>query len=65
MNRPADWTWTAPDGSELRVMALPDRKALYAVLIDAEGMRCVARTLGDREAAALVKWLDAATGSAS
>lgn len=53
-----DWTWTSPDGSELRVMRLPDRKAVYVVLVDEDGMRCVARTLGDREAVALTAWLD-------
>jgi hypothetical protein len=65
MSRPTDWTWTAPNGSELRVMQLPDRRALYIVLVDAEGMRCVARTLGDREATLLVGWLDAVTGAKS
>jgi len=57
-----DWVWTAPDGAELRVMQLPDRKSLYVVLTDNDGMRCVARTLGDREATALVTWLDNAVG---
>jgi hypothetical protein len=65
MSRSAEWSWTAPDGSELRIMMLPDRKSLYAVLVDEEGMRQVAKTMGDREATALVKWLDMVIGDKS
>lgn len=43
-------------------MQLPERKALYLVITDQDGMRCVARTLGDREATALVSWLDESLG---
>lgn len=59
------WVWLAPGGAELRVMQLPDRKALYLVITDDDGMRCVARTLGDREATALVSWLDSVLGGQS
>lgn len=58
----SEWSFTSPDGGELRVMRLPERKALYLVLTDDDGMTCVARTLGDREATALVRWLDSITG---
>lgn len=57
-----DWSWAAPDGAELRIMQLPDRKALYLVLIADGEMTCVARTMGDREATALVTWLDTTVG---
>lgn len=60
----ADWSYQFQD-SELRIMALPDRKSLYLVLVDADGLHCVARTIGDREAAALVAWLDSALGRVS
>lgn len=59
---PSEWAYVLPNGDELRVMRLPDRKALYLILIDGDGMHAVARTLGDREVTALVAWLDAATG---
>lgn len=54
-----DWSWTDPTAGELRIMRLPDRKAVYLVLVDEDGLQCVARTLGDREAVALASWLDA------
>ena len=61
-----DWTWTAPDGSELRLMQLPDRQNLQLVLLnDDDGMQQVARTHSDRAAAKLAAWLDAMLGSAS
>jgi hypothetical protein len=60
-----DWSWTTAKGYELRIMQLPSRRSLYLVLIDSEGMRCVARTLGDREATALVAWLDDAVRGGS
>jgi hypothetical protein len=59
----ADWSFTNAAGVELRVMALPDRKSLYLVLVDDDGLHCVAKSMGDREAAALVAWLDAALGA--
>ena len=52
------WSWTAPNGSELRILQLPDRQKAYIVLVDEFGMTSVARTMGDREAEALAKWLD-------
>ena len=60
MSGAGEWSWLVPDVGELRIMRLPDRKAVYVVLVDDDGMRCVARTLGDREATALTTWLDAA-----
>lgn len=54
----SDWSFTNVAGVELRIMRLPDRKALYLVLVDDDGLTCVARTLGDREATALVGFLD-------
>lgn len=59
----AEWSFTGSDGTELRVMRLPDRKALYLILTDEDGMHCVARTLGDREATALVSFLDSLTAA--
>lgn len=59
----SEWGFTTPDGAELRVMRLPDRKSLYLVLTDDDGMHCLARTLGDREATALVSWLDGVTNA--
>ena len=57
-----EWSY-AIGGTELRVMRLPDRNNLYLILVDEEtGMHAVARTLGDREAVALVAFLDRATG---
>jgi hypothetical protein len=58
---PVEWSFVA-NGVELRIMMLPERRNLYLVMIDSEGMRAVARTLGDREAAALVSWLSGVTG---
>lgn len=57
-NPQKEWSWLGAGGSELRVMQLPDRKALYLVLNNDDGMHCVARTTGDREAAVLAAWLD-------
>jgi len=57
---PTEWSFTAGD-TELRIMRLPDRRAWYLVLVDADGMHAVARSLGDREAAALVTWLESVT----
>lgn len=57
-----EWSWTAPDGTELRLMHLPDRNNLQLVLVDDDGMRQIARTLHDRVAVALAVWLDAVTG---
>jgi len=65
MKTPINRTWTSPAGGELRLMTLPDRKADYLVLVDSDGMRCLARTLGEREAALLAEWLDAVTGTTS
>jgi hypothetical protein len=65
MKSPMSRTWTAPVGlelSELRLMSLPGRKHAYLVLVDADGMRCVARTMGEREATLLASWLDAVSG---
>lgn len=53
-----EWSFTNAAGVELRIMRLPDRQNLYLILTDDDGMRCVARTLGDREATALVAFLD-------
>jgi hypothetical protein len=53
-----DWSWTTADGTELRIMQLPDRRNSYIVLTDAHGMTAIARTMGDREAEALATWLD-------
>lgn len=46
-------------------MRLPDRNNLYLVLVDDDGMHCVARTLGDREAVALTGFLDSITSPQS
>jgi hypothetical protein len=59
-----EWSYTAA-GVELRVMRLPDRNNLYLVLVDDDGMHCVARTLGDREATALAGFLDSITSPQS
>ncbi|MGH3966405.1 MAG: hypothetical protein ACRDZO_27975 [Egibacteraceae bacterium] len=58
-----EWSWTAPDGTELRLMRLPDRQNLQLVLVDDDGMHQIARTLNDRAATALAAWLDEAIGS--
>lgn len=60
-----DWTWTAPDGSELRLMQLPERQNLQLVLVDDDGMQQVARTHGDRAATKLAAWLDSMLGQGS
>ncbi len=59
-----EWSWTAPDGTELRLMHLPvPGFNLQLVLVDDDGMRQLARTLNDRAAVALAVWLDAVTGA--
>ena len=60
-----DWTWTAPDGSELRLMQLPERDNLQLVLVDDDGMQQLARTRNDRAAERLAAWLDAMLGGGS
>jgi hypothetical protein len=59
-----EWSYTVA-GVELRIMRLPDRNNLYLVLVDDDGMHCVARTLGDREATALAGFLDSITSPQS
>lgn len=59
-----EWSYTVGD-TELRMMRLPDRQNLYLVLVDGDGMHCVARTLGDREATALAGFLDGITSPQS
>jgi hypothetical protein len=59
-----EWSYTSA-GTELRIMRLPDRNNLYLVLVDDDGMHCVARTLGDREAVALTGFLDSITSPQS
>jgi len=60
-----EWTWPAPDGTELRLMRLPDRQNLQLVLVDDDGMHQIARTLSDRAATELASWLDAVIGVGS
>lgn len=57
-----EWTWSAPDGTELRLTRLPDRQNLQLVLVDDDGVYQIARTLNDRAATALAGWLDAVLG---
>lgn len=58
-----EWAWTAPDGSELRLMQLPDRQNLQLVLVDDDGMHQLARTQSDRAATRLALWLDSMIGA--
>lgn len=58
MSRRAEWLWEA-DGEEVRIMALPDRKAVYLVMVDDDGMAQVARFLDDAAARRFAAWLDA------
>jgi hypothetical protein len=52
-----EWVW-GDDALEVRIMALPDRKAPYLVVTDDTGMRQVARFLDDQAAVEFARWLD-------
>jgi hypothetical protein len=52
-----EWVW-GDDHREVRIMALPDRKAPYLVVTDDLGMRQVARFLDDQAAVEFATWLD-------
>jgi hypothetical protein len=63
MSRRAEWSWgDATDTTEVRIMALPDRKASYLVMHTDDGMHQIARFLDDRAAEEFAAWLDTRLG---